>query len=127
MAEASHKELQRHLRYWQKRLRLTDWTVTIRFASKKELCDGDEDISQGLNVYNLNARTSEILVIRPDDYDPSTYPNKEQQDIENTVVHELLHLHLAPWQTESEAEDIQQEQAIEAMSYALVSLKRRQK
>ncbi len=117
-ARWTHKRLQRVCRDWQHRLRLNDWEVKIVFASLEDL----PAESQGACDWNLHARTAEIKVLDPKEWD-SAIP----QDVENTVVHELIHLHLAPWDTKNKAQEIQMEQAIESLSGAFVSLKRRKK
>lgn len=118
----TQRDLERMLKYWQRKLRLTDWKITIKFATLEEL-DGD----QGKNTYLIEAKTSEILVLNPHEYKPEEYPGKQPQDVENTVVHELLHLHLAPWKTRNAAEEVQMEQAIESMADAFRSFKQRRK
>lgn len=118
----TNRELQRICQYWQKRLRLTDWELTIRFASLEELPPD----SQACVLPNLHARTADIMVLEPKAYEAAAYGGRPQ-DIENSVCHELLHLHLAPWETRNKAAEIQQEQAIESITGALVGLKRRTK
>lgn len=120
----SQAGLERMCRFWQRKLRLADWRVTIRYASGEEF--GDD--SQGRNYWNDHSRTAEIWVLSPDDYNAGNYPNNAAQDIEDTVVHELIHLHLVAWNTDRKpAEERCQEQAIEAITGALVALKRRMK
>jgi hypothetical protein len=120
--QVTETHLRRLLRYWQRRLRLADWKCSIRFAPKTELKD-----CQGKNEHNENARTSEILVLNPADYDPNEYPGKIPQDVEDTVVHELLHLHFSWFKPRNKAEEIMLEQAIESIAGALIALKRRKK
>lgn len=116
--------LSRLTRFWQKKLRLTDWKVTVRYAKQDEFEDGD---GQGQCNDSLHARTAEIFVLHPDEYDPAIYPNNLPQDIEDVVVHELVHLHLAPWVTKNKAERIQMEQAVESITGALISFRHRSK
>lgn len=65
-----------------------------------------------------------IHIIDPIDYDPSIIV---EQDIEKTVVHELLHLHLAEWSDMTEdGTPVSGEQAINALASALVNLNRKE-
>jgi hypothetical protein len=116
--------LKRLMRWWQKKLRLCDWVVTVRFAKQEEFEDGD---GQGQNNWNLHARSSEILILHPDEYNPADYPNSIPQDIEDCLVHELLHLHLATWNTKNRAEGVHLEQAVEAVTGCMIALRRRSK
>lgn len=116
--------LERTCRFWQKKLRLADWRVTIKFVRAEEM--GDE--AQGKCHWNDQARTAAIWILHPDDYKPTNYPNDVQQDIEDTIVHELLHLHLIAWDTDDKPADERfMEQAIESITGALLTLKRRTK
>lgn len=77
----TQKNLERLTRLWQKRLRLQDWKVTIQLKPEEEM------------------RKREL-------YGFSTHQPSEQEAIvevandsqaERTLVHELLHLRLAPF------------------------------
>jgi hypothetical protein len=116
----TQKRLERTLHYWQQKLRLLDWKVTITFARKDDI---DDDCQASVN-WNLHSRTAVIKVLDPRDY---TSELDVPQDIEDSVCHELVHLHLAYWDTKNKAADVQMEQAIESLTEALVSLKRRMK
>lgn len=116
--------LKRLLRFWKTKLRLNDWVVTVRYAKQEEFEDGE---GQGQCNDSLHARTAEILILHPDEYLPSDYPNSIPQDIEDCLVHELLHLHLAAWCVKNKAERVQQEQAIEAITGSMIALRRRSK
>lgn len=116
----TQKRLERTLRYWQGKLRLLDWKVTVSFSKKDEMPDD----CQACIDWNLHSRTAVIQIMDPRDYESSL---GLPQDIEDSVCHELVHLHLAYWDTKNKAADVQMEQAIESLTEALVSLKRRLK
>ena len=116
--------LKRLMQFWKTKLRLNDWNVTVRYAKQEEFEDGD---GQGQNNWNLHSRSSEILILHPDEYSPADYPNSVPQDIEDCLVHELLHLHLATWNTKNRAEEVHLEQAVEAMTGSMIALRRRSK
>jgi hypothetical protein len=114
----SEDELKALLREWQKILRLQDWDVVVRFARRYEFNDED---NQGECSWVLDRREALIKILASEDYNPNCiYPH----DVEGVLVHELLHLHMAPWRVQERMEDVAKEQAIEAIAKALVSLKR---
>lgn len=81
------RELEDLLRHWQRKLRLQDWDIEIRFVSKDEMTGRD-----GTVQYHTHLKTARIEVLRPGEERPNAWI---PYDIENTIVHELLHLHLS--------------------------------
>lgn len=109
---------------WQRRLRLLDWKVTTKLVRKDKFDKVGE-------VFGYNAGTSlafcdkflegkeaKIWILHPDDAQEIETP--ERLDIENTVVHELLHLHFAPFANGEKENSLLHEQAIEAITEALL-------
>lgn len=84
-------------RRWQRRLRLADWRVGFQFAPE---LDGK---LSGCVEFDRDAREAVVSIAR------------ECEDVEGTVIHELLHLHFAAPRGEP------QEQAINAVAGALVT------
>ena len=78
------KPLARLCRTWQRRLRLQDWRVEVRFAPSEEF-PKDE---QARVEYDDTELTATILL----------QDQGEPEVIERTLVHELLHLRLAAWE-----------------------------
>ncbi len=107
------------LERWQERLKLRDWHITIRYADYAEMDDGN---TSGHVECDEEHRLAKIRILHPDHY-----PNDSwlPQDIEATVVHELLHVLLEPlgWPA-SRRGQIGAEQALNALSSTLVSLAR---
>jgi hypothetical protein len=71
----------------------------------------------------LEAKKAFIKILDPIDYPGEcVFP----QDQEKTLVHELLHLHLAAWTDDSEngRTPVHGEQAIDCIAEALVEMKR---
>lgn len=114
----TEEELQALCEVWQKRLRLQDWTVVVRIVRGRELPDGAE----GQVTWVLSRREALIKVRDPIDYLPE---GMVPEDMEANLVHELLHLYFAPFDAEDDSlEEMHQEQAINAISAALVALAR---
>ena len=111
-------ELQALCAEWQKRLRLQDWDVKVQLARRWAMEPGNQAECE----WNLRKRIAVIRVLDSVDWNSDTpWP----QDQEQSLVHELLHLHFAPFRAEPETpQDVAQEQAIDAIARALVELKR---
>src|SRR5438132_12664 len=78
------------LAVWQQRLNLKDWNITVAMARTNEL----KPKTLGNIHWDLPKKTALIHVLDPSDYH---LPYREMlQDMEFTVVHELIHLELAP-------------------------------
>lgn len=103
---------------WQKMLRLQDWDVKIDVRRGR---DFNTD-SQAEVTWLEEKKMAIIHLLDPIDYDNKYFPH----DHEVSIVHELLHLHMVRFAAESGTpEDIAQEQAINALSLALVGLRRK--
>lgn len=103
---------------WQKRLRLQDWIVKPRIARKFDFVDR----AQGQCNWTIETKIATILILDPIDYPRDTL---FEQDLEQTLVHELLHLHLAGvLEEDNRANEITIEQAIDCTAMALVQLRR---
>lgn len=115
----TNAELRRLCREWQKRLRLQDWKVNARLG-RWEVMECDGRIRAALPL-----KCADMMILDPKDSAARNSP--WEYDLEATVIHELLHLHIetfAPRDQESpEYRDM--EQAVELIAQALVALKRR--
>jgi hypothetical protein len=107
------------LAYWQKALRLLDWRIAIEYVPDLQSRDGTP--CYGLCFPFADNKTAQILV-----RDPST-PLDDRPDtasrIEETIIHELLHLHFAPFGGRRPAEIAVEEQAVWAIAEALIQRK----
>ncbi len=74
--EVSRAQLRSLVRKWQRILRLQDWRVTVDY-------DGDMWDDWGEVTWDIEAKTAHIRI------NPVSPP-------EETIIHELLHLHAAP-------------------------------
>jgi hypothetical protein len=102
---------------WQKRLHLDDWKIETRIVRASEL----KPDTLGNLKWNTPARTATIKVLNPVDYD---IPASEiPEDVEYTIVHELVHLQLSALPRDLNRKDIE-EQVVNRISDALMALER---
>jgi hypothetical protein len=115
------EELQELCGEWQERLRLQNWKIVCKFVRHNEIND-----PQVANVsYQLRNEQAVVRVLDQEDY-RRTHDKDFPQDIEEAVVHELLHLVLAPLEPEGGvygALEVIQEQIVNRLSDTLVALK----
>jgi hypothetical protein len=116
--------LQRLLKEWKHVLRLEDWRVVARFASPMEFENGG---AVGEASVSASLKQATIFLLNDGDLRGESLFN---QDIETTLVHELLHLHTQSWTRNAGDESggdpryWESERAIEAIALGLVGLKR---
>lgn len=105
------------LRTWQKRLQLDDWQVTARIVRATEL----KPDTLGNLKWNSAEHTATIKVLNPVDYD---LPSADiPEDIEYTIVHELIHLQLSVLPRDLGKKDIE-ESVVNKLAEALMTLDR---
>jgi hypothetical protein len=107
--------------YWQRRLNLQDWDISIVVARASEL----KPRTLGNIHWDATKKTAIIRVLDPVDYELSAAAMFE--DMEFTVVHELIHLELSPVLSEfsrNEANRRDEEHAVNQMADAMLKLKR---
>jgi hypothetical protein len=78
------------LKFWQKRLGLEDWTMTLRVVRQTEI----NPDAWGTAEWDPTAKTALINVLDPRDYNLKGAELK--LDMECTIVHELVHIQVAP-------------------------------
>lgn len=108
------------LNYWQRRLFLRDWTVHLKLVREADV-PMEARGGVGWCTPCIQNKVATIDLLHPLDY------KKEWRcDLELTLVHELLHVHYAPFEYKDlhTLEGIGQEQSINAISLALVNMKR---
>jgi hypothetical protein len=107
---------------WQKRLNLDDWNISVVVAPASDL----KPKTLGNVHWELEKKTATIRVLDPADY---RLPFKEMlEDMEFTVVHELIHLELAPVLSDlhrSDANRRDEEHAVNHVADALLRLGRK--
>jgi hypothetical protein len=103
------------LHVWQERLNLTNWDIHVQLVRPKAL----EPKTLGNIHWDLNSRQATIDVLSAYDY---KLPLPEMlNDMEFTVVHELVHLHLASL-PRSSATRMKEEYAVNQLARALLNL-----
>jgi hypothetical protein len=107
---------------WQKRLNLDDWNISVVIVPASEL----KPKTLGNVHWELEKKTATIRVLDPADY---RLPFREMlQDMEFTVVHELIHLELAPVLSDlhrSDANRRDEEHAVNHVADALLNVGRK--
>lgn len=87
----SGKTLKKKVRYWQGQLSLMDWEVKTLLVSEADL-----NGKAGTVSWDMETKQAIINLV-----DPKTITTELDfpYDLEKVIVHELLHLHSAPFDT----------------------------
>jgi len=126
-AEARHRSLvaerfaTERLAVWQQRLHLEDWKISVVVARTSDL----KPRTLGNIHWDSDRKTAIIRVLDPADYKMAF--DDILQDIEFTVVHELIHLELSPVLSplqRNDANRVEEEHAVNHMAEALLKLDR---
>ena len=107
--------------YWQRRLNLRDWNISVVVARASEL----KPKTLGNIHWDTTKKTAILRVLDPADYELP--PAEMFDDMEFTVVHELIHLELAPVLSQfprNEANRRDEEHAVNQMAAAFLQLQR---
>ena len=105
--------------YWQKVLRLQDWDVVIKFRRIFDMQPG----TMGTVDWTLETKKAIVNILEPTDFSNNDF----EFDVEEVVVHELLHLHFCDKAEENNGCPISVEQGIDALAGAFVKLNREAK
>lgn len=105
------------LAYWMRTLRIQDWAIEVRVERLSAMGPG----LLGQCIRDDNSRHARVRLLDPQDVDTEGLPSGD--DLEVTLVHELLHVvfHAASDETEGR---VAFEQAIDSTARALVALDR---
>ncbi len=117
----TEEQLNDRLQYWQSKLKLSDWNIEVRICRASDM---QENCAGSIN-WTLPNKMATISILDSIDYPEDTM---EVQDMENTLVHELLHIHLAPISEdahENEHYSLFEEWAICSITSALIELERK--
>jgi|HubBroStandDraft_1064217.scaffolds.fasta_scaffold60367_2 hypothetical protein len=120
-------DLRKYLKRWQRMLRLQHWRIKISYGRTREMIADDGhsgSISWGRCTMNDNHLRARVMVLHPDDYDD----DDGREEIEQTVVHELLHIQMIGMRDAIKgpdpAGDVVEEQVINVNADLLVGLYR---
>ena len=115
--ETFSHELHKQLLFWQHALYLQDWTISLRIVRQWDMGD---TVSVAQCEWYIERKDAIIKVLHPDDLPgvSSRFLNGEECDYDVSLVHELLHLHFAPFHRKED--EIAHEQAINAISRGIV-------
>jgi hypothetical protein len=102
---------------WQRKLRLQDWRIAISYVPDLTTRDGRPCF--GLCSPFVDGKEARIQIRDPELSKP--IPGAVAMPIEETIVHELLHLHLAPLSEQTPAGIAAEEQAVWAITEAMTS------
>jgi hypothetical protein len=116
-SEAIVNFLDGRLAIWQQRLHLQDWKISIILSHPSEL----KPRTLGNIHWDSDKKAAVIRVLHPADYRMAYKPMLE--DMEFTVVHELIHLELSSL-PRSEASRRDEEYAVNQIAEALLKLDR---
>jgi hypothetical protein len=118
-AEFAFSYVNERLAVWQQRLNLQDWKISIVMARQGEL----KPKTLGNIHWESDKKTAVIRVLDASDY---KMPFREMlDDMEFTVVHELIHLELSSL-PRSDASRREEEHAVNQITDALLKLDRKQ-
>jgi hypothetical protein len=102
---------------WQQRLRLEDWHIAVTLVRRESL---PPETLGGIH-WDKGKKTAEVWVLDPADY---RLPLQAMlDDMELTIVHELVHLDLASL-PKGQASRSSEEQAVNGIAQAMLALDR---
>lgn len=123
MIYKNQKQLNKALKKWKKILRLQEWDIKAQIGRAAYF---NLQNAQGENRITLVSKQSLIMLLDPLDYpDYSDFP----QDMEQTLVHELLHCTMAELEPSDEdsLEHTIWHSTIDTLAKAFVAADRRKK
>jgi hypothetical protein len=117
LSEMNQDKVDQWTQIWRRRLSLEDWEVTTLIVHQSEL----KPDTLGNLHWNSASKTAIIRVLNPADYD---LPASEiPDDIEYTIVHELVHLQLAALPRDANGKNTE-EKVVNGIAEALIALER---
>ena len=82
--------LDRQMKFWQRRLGLDEWNLSVRLVRQSEL----DPNTWGGAQWDPEVKTGTISVLDPRDY--NLHGGELKLDMECTIVHELVHIQVSP-------------------------------
>jgi hypothetical protein len=118
--EFAQTQVAKRLGIWQERLQLQEWKITLVVSHKEDLRPG----TLGNIHWDLENKTAKLRVLDPAEYEVPF--QKALDDMEFTVVHELIHLEFASM-PRTDASRADEEHAVNRMADALLQLERQER
>jgi len=118
--EFAQKYVAEKLALWQRNLKLSEWKISWAMAHYSDL----KPRTVGQIHWDMPRQSAAILVLDPQDYRMPF--NAMLDDMELTIIHELVHLKLTSL-PHSEASRGSEEQAVNGISEALFALEHQKK
>lgn len=116
----TESELCRLCAQWQERLKLQHWTIAVGIFSLESF---ERAEAQGEIQFSIDTGRALIKILDPEKYPESPF----KQDMEISLVHELLHLMFAPFTPkEGTLQHSFMENSIENLAQILVASKRKE-
>jgi hypothetical protein len=109
-------ELQRSLKYWQKRLALQDWNIEFTETTTDQINGNAGDSNWDASI--MWARVRVAIDVEPD-------PKYHDGGMEATLIHELLHLRIEWYLSDILPYDLHRETALNMIADALYFQRRR--
>lgn len=121
----THAELEGLLGYWQQHLNLKEWTLSVQLTRGRDMLDEAGNARQGQVCISLAKRIASIDILAECDFEERIIG---AQDMEVSLVHELLEIHLSPiTRGLNKEQENSKEFAIECLSHSLVVFRREQR
>lgn len=103
-------QLRTYARRWQRRMKLQEWDITVRWMTRKERAEYPD--WNGFCTWSEQHKLAAIAI------------SKESDDIRHTVCHELLHLRWSGHAPQTDSPNVPEEVAINALADLFCSLER---
>lgn len=104
--------LERQMHFWQKRLGLEDWNLSVRLVRQSEI----DRNAWGTAEWDPESKTGMINVLDPRDY--NLRGGELKLDMECTIVHELVHIQVSPLDARDE---VVREEVVNKIMVALMN------
>jgi hypothetical protein len=125
----SQRQVEAIAAHWQHVLKLDDWRIHVQIVS----LDGLEDGTYAGSLRNRDTHVILIRVLRPADYaafgaehPPELRGKAIRADIEDSIVHELVHLRLdALTQADEKHLDVAEEYTVVRLTEALLAARKK--
>lgn len=111
------QQMQQKCLEWQQRLRLLDWDVSVKVVPAMDM---GHERAQGTVRWQITEKRADIKLVTSED--AARMNLLRPYSMEETLIHELLHLHIAPFEPTGEAECTAMEWCINAIAGALLQL-----